>query len=177
MFCLVFGEVACPDDDYLPTGVKQQLVVPSVPFAVAVDFRLPERCVGLGQYELSASLINNVFYVCSANSRGVLTPHTIHRMLFRYACYASSETAVDENRRSVSAHHYVRLARHTLDVQPVPVSVRPQPFPDRYLRLCRLAAYVRHAAVALGRCQNIGHGIGVYLNIGNCDNFNLCLYY
>lgn len=57
-FCFVFGEVACPDDDYLPSGVKQQLVVPSVPFAVAVDFRLPEGGVGLGQYELSASLMS-----------------------------------------------------------------------------------------------------------------------
>jgi hypothetical protein len=37
--------------------------------------------------------------------------------------------------------------------------VRPQPFPNRYLRLGRLAADMRHAAVALGRCQNIGHGI------------------
>jgi hypothetical protein len=35
--------------------------------------------------------------------------------------------------------------------------VRPQPFPDRYLRLRRLAADMRHAAVPLGRCQNIGH--------------------
>ena len=111
-FCFVFGEVACPDDDYLPSGVKQQLVVPSVPFAVAVDFRLPEGGVGLGQYELSASLMS------------------------------VPETAVDENRRSVSAHHYVRLARHALDIEPVPVSVRPQPFPDRYLRLRRLAAYM-----------------------------------
>ena len=107
----------------------------SVPFAVAVDFRLPERCVGLGQYELSASLM------------------------------PVPETAVDENNRSVSAHHYVRLSRHALDIEPVPVSVHPQPFPDRYLRLRRLAAYVRHAAVALCGCQNVGHGIGVYLNI------------
>ena len=156
--CLVFGEVACPDDDYLPSGIKQQLVVPSVPFAVAVDFRQPEGGVGLGQYELSASLISKEFYVCSANSRGVLTPHTIHRMLFRYACSASSETAVDENRRSVSAHHYIRLAWHALHVQPVPVSVRPQPFPDRYFRLRRLVAYMRHAAVPLCRCQDVGHG-------------------
>ena len=126
-FCFVFGEVACPDDDYLPSGVKQQLVVPSVPFAVAVDFRLPEGGVGLGQYELSASLMS------------------------------VPETAVDENSRSVSAHDDVRFARHALDIEPIPVSVRPKPFPDRYLRLGRLAADMRHAAVALGRCQNIGH--------------------
>ena len=111
-FCFVFGEVACPDDDYLPSGVKQQLVVPSVPFAVAVDFRLPEGGVGLGQYELSASFM------------------------------PVPETAVDKDRRSVLAHDDVRFARHALDIEPVPVSVRPKPFPDRYLRLCRLAAYM-----------------------------------
>lgn len=129
VFFFVFGEVACPDDDYLPTGVKQQLVVLSVPFAVTVNLRLPEGGVGLGQYELSASLMS------------------------------VPETTVDENRRSVSAHHYVRLARHALHIEPVPVSVRPQPFPDRYLRLRRLAAYMRHAAVALCWCQDIGHGL------------------
>ena len=99
-----------------------------------------------------------MFYVCSANSRGVLTPHTIHRMLFRYACYASSKTTIHKYGSSVSAHHYVRLARHALHVKPVPVSVRPQPFPDQYLRFGRLAADMRHAAVALCRCQNVGHG-------------------
>ena len=57
-FCFVFGEVACPDDDYLPSGVKQQLVVPSVPFAVTGYLVLPEGGVGLGQYELSASLMS-----------------------------------------------------------------------------------------------------------------------
>ena len=110
VFCLVFGEVACPDDDYLPSGGKQQLVVPSVPFAVTVDLRLPEGGVSLGQYELSASLMSVL------------------------------ETAVYKGSRSVSAHHYIRCARHALHVQPVPVSVRPQPFPDRYLRFRRLAA-------------------------------------
>lgn len=143
----------------------QIIVILLVTFAVTGDLGLPESGVGLWEYKLLASLINKEFYVCSANSRGVLTPHTIHWMLFRYACSASSETAVDENSRSVSAHYNVRLARHALHVQPVPVSVRPKPFPDRYLRLRRLAAYMRHTAVALCRCKDIGHGIGVYLNI------------
>ena len=103
------------------------IVILLVTFAVTVDLRLPEGGVGLGQHKLSTSLM------------------------------PVPETAVDENRRSVSAHHYIRLARHALHVQPVPVSVRPQPFPDRYLRLRRLAAYMRHAAVPLCRCQNVGH--------------------
>ena len=146
--------------------IYQIIVILLVTFAVAVDLRLPEGGVGLGQYELSAFLINKEFYVCSANSRGVLTPHTIHRMLFRYACSASPETAVDENRRSVSAHHYIRLARHALDVQSVPVSVRPKPFPDRYLRLRRLAADMRHAAMALCRCQDVWYKLYIFLKIG-----------
>ena len=111
-FCFVFGEVACPADDYLPSGVKQQLVVPSVPFAVAAAFRLPEGGVGLGQYELSASFM------------------------------PVPEKAVDKDRRSVLAHDDVRFARPALDIEPVPVSVRPKPFPDRYLRLCPLGAYM-----------------------------------
>ena len=104
------------------------MVVLSIPFAVAVYLRLPEGGVGLGQYELSASLM------------------------------PVPETAVDEDSRSVFAHDDVRLAGHALDIEPVAVSVRPQPFPDRYLRFGRLAMYMRHAAMALGRCQNIGHG-------------------
>ena len=111
-FCFVFGEVACPDDDYLPSGVKQQLVVPSVPFAVTGYLVLPECRIGLGQHELSASFM------------------------------PVPETAVDKDRRSVFAHDDVRFARHALDIEPVPVSVCPKPFPDRYLRLCRLAAYM-----------------------------------
>ena len=102
-FCFVFGEVACPDDDYLPSGVKQQLVVPSVTFAVTGYLVLPECRIGLGQYELSASFM------------------------------PVPETAVDKDRRSVLAHDDVRFARHALDIEPVPVSVRPQPFPNHIL--------------------------------------------
>ena len=102
-FCFVFGEVACPDDDYLPSGVKQQLVVPSVPFAVTGYLVLPECRIGLGQYELSASFM------------------------------PVPETAVDKDRRSVLAHDDVRFARHALDIEPVAVSVRPQPFPNHIL--------------------------------------------
>lgn len=67
------------------------------------------------------------------------------------------ETAVDEYRRSVLAYHDIRLAGHTLDIQSVPVSVCPQPFPHRHFGLCTPAANMRHTAVALLWCQNIGH--------------------
>ena len=156
-FQFVFGQVARPDDYYLPTGIHQFIVVPLVAFAVTVNLGLPEGGVGLGQYKLFASLVNKEFYVRSANSRAALTPQNVHCTFLRCGLTASSETAVDENSRSVSAHHYVRLARHALDIEPVTVAVRPEPFPDQNLRLGRLAADMRHAAVALGGCEDVGH--------------------
>ena len=57
-------------------------------------------------------------------------------------------------------------------VQPVPVSVCPQPFPNQYLRFGRLAADMRHAAVPLLWGQNIGHG----LNSKLYSKFNSKLY-
>ena len=75
----------------------------------------------------------------------------------------NEETAVDKDRRSVFAHDDVRFARHALDIQPIPIPMRPQPFPNQNLRFGRLAADMRHAAVALGRCQNIGHGYKIIL--------------
>ena len=111
-FEFVFGQVARPDDYYLPTCIHQGIVVPLVTFAVTGYLVLPECRIGLGQYELSASFM------------------------------PVPETAVDKDRRSVLAHDDVRFAGHALDIEPVAVSVRPKPFPDRYLRLCRLAAYM-----------------------------------
>jgi len=90
-----------------------------VSFAVTGDLVLPECRIGLGKYKLFASFV------------------------------AMPETAVDKDCRSILAHDDVRLARYALDIQPITVSVCPQPFPDRYLRLGCLAAYMRHAAVAL----------------------------
>ena len=118
-FCLVVGEVTCPDDYYLPTGIHQFVVNPCIPSSIPFYLVLPESGVGLGQYELSASLMS------------------------------VPETAVDENRRSVAAHHYVRLARHALDIEPISVSVRPQPSANGHFRFGRLAANMRHAAVTL----------------------------
>ena len=42
----LFGQVALPDDDYLPAGLHQFVVVLSVPFAVAGYLGLPEVGVG-----------------------------------------------------------------------------------------------------------------------------------
>ena len=124
-FKFVFGQVACPNDDDLPAGVHQFVVVPFIPGSIPFYLVLPEGRVGFRQNKLLASFINKEFYVYSANSRGVLTPHTIHWMLFRYACSASSETSVDKDCRSVLAHNNIRLAGHAFDIEAVAVSVRP----------------------------------------------------
>lgn len=126
-FQFLFGQVARPDDDYLPTGVHQFVVVPLVTFAVTGYLCLPEVGVGLWQDKLLATLVT------------------------------VPKTTINEDSRSILAHDDVRFAGHALDIEPVAVSVRPQPFSNQYLRLGRLAADMRHAAVALLWGQNIGH--------------------
>ena len=145
----VFGQVARPDDDDLPAGLNQSVIVLLVPFAVAGYLGLPKGGVGFRQYELFATFM------------------------------PVPETAVDKDSRSVLAHHYVRLAGHALDIEPVPVSVRPQPFPDRYLRLGRLAVDMRHAAVALDGCQDIGRELFELLSLlfKRFDSLQICLFY
>lgn len=123
----VFGQVARPQRNHLPAVGAEHFFVPPVAFPVPFYLCLPERRVGLRQYELPATFV------------------------------PVPETAVDEYRHPVLAHHNVRLARHTLDIQPVPVSVCPQPFPHCHFGHCPPAAYMRHTAVALLRCQNVGH--------------------
>ena len=48
VFCFIFGEVACPDDDYLPTGIHQFVVNPCIPSSIPFYLVLPEGGVGLG---------------------------------------------------------------------------------------------------------------------------------
>ena len=81
--------------------MHQFVVVPLVAFAVTGYFGLPETGIGLWQDKLLASLVT------------------------------VSETAVDKDSRSVLAHNNIRLAGHALDIEPVAVSVRPQPFPSQ----------------------------------------------
>ena len=148
-FQFLFVQFTLPQNDYLPTGVHQFVVVPLVAFAVAGYLCLPEICVGFRQDKLLASLLNKEFYVCSANLRAALTPRNVHRTFLRCGLTASSETAVDEDSRSILAHDYIRLARYALDIQPVSIPVCPQPSPHRHFRLGRLTVYMRHAAVTL----------------------------
>ena len=115
----LFGQVALPDDDDLPTGEHQFIIDPCVPSSILLYLGLPELCIGFRQYKQLASLVT------------------------------VPETAVNKDSRSVLAHDDVRLAGHALDIEPVAVSVRPQPFPNQYLRFGRLAANMRHAAVTL----------------------------
>lgn len=123
----VFGQVARPQRNHLPAVGAEHFFVPLVPFTITVNLCLPERRIGFRQYELPA----------------VFVP--------------MPKTPINEYRRSVLAHHNVRLARHAPDIQPVPVSVCPQPFPHCHFGLCTPTANMRHAAVALLWCQNVGH--------------------
>lgn len=126
-FELVFGQTARPQCNHLPAVGTEQFLVPSVSFAVALNLRLPERRIGFRQYKLPAAFV------------------------------PVPKTTIDEYRRSVLAHHDIRLARHAPDIQPVPVSVCPKPFPHRQFGLCSPVANMRHTAVALLRCQDVGH--------------------
>ena len=130
-FDLVFGQAARPQCNHLPAVGAEQFFVLPVTFTVAVNLRLPERRIGFRQYELPAAFV------------------------------PMPKTPINEYRRSVLAHHNVRFARHAPDIQPIPVSVCPQPFPHRHFGLCTPAANMRHTAVALLRCQNIGHSFAI----------------
>lgn len=67
------------------------------------------------------------------------------------------KTAIHKYSRAIPPHHNVRLARHTLNVQPVPVSMTPQPPPHKHLRLSGTAMYVLHTSTPLFRSQWVWH--------------------
>ena len=77
----------------------------------------------------------------------VAYPYTNHLMLFRYVYSVLSETAVDEDSHSVSAHHYVRFRR--------------------------FAADMRHATVPLCRCQDVGHELYIFRKIGRFITYSI----
>ena len=85
-FEFVFGQVALPEDNDLPTGIYQIIVILLVTFTVAGYLGLPEVGIGLWKYKLLASFM------------------------------PVPETAVDKDRRSVFAHNDVRLAGYALDI-------------------------------------------------------------
>ena len=119
VFYFLFRQIARPYHNHLPPCLHQKIIVPLVTFAVTVNFRLPKSRVGLRYHKLAASFM------------------------------PVPKATVDKDSRPVSAHHDIRLSRHTPDVEPVPVSVCPQPFPDQQFRLRRLASDMRHTAVTL----------------------------
>lgn len=67
------------------------------------------------------------------------------------------EAPVDEYRRPVGPHHDIRLPRHTLHVQPIPIPMTPQPPSHLQLWLCVLAADMRHTDVPLLGSHRVGH--------------------
>ena len=67
------------------------------------------------------------------------------------------EAPVDEYRRPVGPHHDIWFSRNAFHVQPIPIPMAPQPPPHTQLRLCVLAAYVRHTDVPLLGSHRVGH--------------------
>ena len=74
-----------------------------------------------------------------------------------YHLVSVPEAPIHENRRSILPHHNVGFAWHALHVEAVAVAVGPQPSAHLQLGFGVLAAYVRHAAVALGGGEAVGH--------------------
>ena len=54
----VFGQVASPDNDDLPAGLNQSVIVLLVSFAVTGYLGLPKGGVGFRQYELLATFVS-----------------------------------------------------------------------------------------------------------------------
>ena len=68
------------------------------------------------------------------------------------------EAPIDENRRMIRSHHDVWLPRYSFHVESIPISVAPQPSSHQQFRFCVAGVYVRHAEVALGGGEAVGHG-------------------
>ena len=67
------------------------------------------------------------------------------------------EAPVHENRCPIFPHHDVGFAWHALHIEAVAVAVGPQPLAHLQLGFGVPAADVRHAAVALGGGEAVGH--------------------
>ena len=67
------------------------------------------------------------------------------------------EAPVDEYRRPVRPHHDIRLPGDAFHVQPIAVSVTPQPPPHLQLWLRVLTADVRHTTMPLVGRKHISH--------------------
>lgn len=144
VFSFLFCQVARPYHNNLPTCLHQKAVVPLVTFTVAVNFRLPESRVGLRHHKLAASFMS------------------------------VPKATIDKDSRPVSAHHDIRLSRHTPDVESVSVSVCPQPFPDQQFRFRRLATDMRHTAVTLFFGQLVH--INIRTTIISIKNIIICAF-
>lgn len=69
------------------------------------------------------------------------------------------ETSVDENRGAVASHHNIRLPRHAFDVESVAIPMPPQPASHLQFRLSVAGTDMRHAEVALGWGEAVGHNV------------------
>ena len=126
-FQFVLGQVALPNDEHLPTVVDEDVVVLPVTFAIASNLCSPKVSVAFRHYKLGAAFVS------------------------------VPETSVNKDCCTIFAHYDVRLTWDTLYVQSVPIPMCPQPPTNQHLRFGCLVAYVRHATMALGWSQDIGH--------------------
>ena len=67
------------------------------------------------------------------------------------------KTPIHKNCRPIPSHDDVGLARHALHVEAIAVAVPPQPLPHFQLGFGVLAADARHAVVAVGWSEAVGH--------------------
>lgn len=92
-------QLAFPNDDYLPTIFMKNAIVLLIPLTITANLVLPKA-----------------------------------RIRLRYAVFVTTlmsvpETPVDKYCCPISPHHNVWLPGNRLHIQPIAVSVRPQPLP------------------------------------------------
>ncbi len=127
LFDAFWGKLTFPDDDHLPTVFLKHLVVFLVAFSVAINFVLPEIHIGLGQPVFVTTLMS------------------------------MPEAPVDKDGRVVFPHDDIWFPWHAFHVEPIAVTVCPQPLPHLQLGFGVPTADVRHHEVPLGWGENIGH--------------------
>ena len=115
--------MALPYRDAVPSHFGKPFLFLSVTLAVAFYLSMPEVGVGLGQSVVLATLMS------------------------------MPEAAVDKHHCAILAHYNVGTTGQAGMVQPIAKSSAEQVVPHYQLRLCILAVYRRHTAMALLTCH------------------------
>lgn len=119
----IFFKLAFPNDNHLPSGIVKDFVVALISLSVANNLCHPE---------ISVCLRDGVFVA-------TLMP--------------MPKTAINENGCSVFAHNYIRASRNTLYIEPVAVSVVPQPVSNKPLWLGTFCMDTSHDVMMLLFCE------------------------